>query len=98
MSFAYTYDYSIEIIVTFPVEGQVSSDDERYLFVLDDYVRRHHTNKYSILDNTIDVFSLLYACPMKANMHLFNITAERCRQQVKVHISLNMRFVFDLYE
>ena len=31
MSFAYSYDYSIEIIVTFPVEGQVSLDDERYL-------------------------------------------------------------------
>ena len=33
MSFAYSYDYSMEIIVTFPVEGQVSLDDERYLFI-----------------------------------------------------------------
>ena len=33
MSFAYSYNYSIEIIVTFPVEGQVSLDDERYLCI-----------------------------------------------------------------
>ena len=33
MSSAYSYDYSIEIIVTFPVEGQVSLDEERYLFI-----------------------------------------------------------------
>ena len=33
ISFAYPYDYSKEIIVAFTVEGQVSRDDERYLFI-----------------------------------------------------------------
>ena len=33
ISFAYPYDYSKEIIVAFTVEGQVSRDDERYLFL-----------------------------------------------------------------
>ena len=32
ISFAYPYDYSKEIIVAFTIEGQVSRDDERYLF------------------------------------------------------------------
>ena len=31
MSFAYCYDYSVEIFVTCTVEGQVSRLDERYL-------------------------------------------------------------------
>ena len=31
MTFTYPYNNSIEIIMTFPVEGQVSTDDERYL-------------------------------------------------------------------
>ena len=33
ISFAYPYDYSKEIIVAFTVEGQVSRDDERYLYL-----------------------------------------------------------------
>ena len=32
MSFAYCYDYPIEIFVACTVEGQVSRDDERYLY------------------------------------------------------------------
>ena len=33
MSFAYRYDYPIEIFVTYTVEGEVSRGDERYLYV-----------------------------------------------------------------
>ena len=33
MRFAYPYEYSIEIIVAFTVESQVSPDDERYLYI-----------------------------------------------------------------
>ena len=32
MSFAYCYDYPVEIFVGCTVEGQVSRDDERHLF------------------------------------------------------------------
>ena len=41
MSFAYSYEYSLEIFVIFSVEGQVSRDDERYLSI---YIQKSFPN------------------------------------------------------
>ena len=64
ISFAYPYDYSKEIIVAFTVEGQVSRDDERYLFLSDKTIcietlnRIHHEIKFKPKIEMIVVSSL----------------------------------------